>query len=95
MGWHVYLVATAQTTIEFHNNRMNRREAKARGETWVNELDLGPARNWREVFDEHGPMWAVRWALPRLRPHGGSGMTWPTVGSEQRRNAARKLTSGL
>lgn len=32
MFWHAFLIATLQTTIEFHMNRDHRRAAKRRGE---------------------------------------------------------------
>ena len=93
LGWHTYLSATAQTTIEFHNNRDARREARRQGRRWGNELDLGPRRNWQHVFDEHDRMWWLRWALPRLRRHRGTGLTWPTQRSEAVQRGARALMS--
>jgi hypothetical protein len=39
--WHLYLVFTAQTTIEFYQNQNRRARARARGEVWTNPFDLG------------------------------------------------------
>jgi hypothetical protein len=39
--WHLYLVFTAQTTIEFYQNQNRRARARARGEVWLNPFDLG------------------------------------------------------
>jgi len=74
LGWHVYLVCSGQTTIEWHANREARADAKKEGRVWRNSADLGVRRNWQEVFDERGRGWWLRWALPRLRPHGGGGV---------------------
>lgn len=32
LGWHIYLVLTAQTTIEFYQNQTNRSRARQWGE---------------------------------------------------------------
>ncbi|ACO66019.1 predicted protein, partial [Micromonas commoda] len=42
--WHVYLVCTAQTTIDYYEFRDLRKEAKRRGVVWRNPHDLG---SWR------------------------------------------------
>ena len=72
--WHIYLVLTAQTTIDFHSFRERRLEAKNRGETYRNPYDMGPVRNWQEVFDETGRYWWIKWAMPRIAPHRGTGV---------------------
>ena len=85
LGWHVYLVSTSQTTIEFYGNREARRAAAREGRGWVNEHDLGVRRNWQETFDERGSLWWIAFAMPRLAPHRGSGVVFATVASEERR----------
>ena len=73
--WHVYLVCTAQTTIDYYEFRDLRKVAKRRGTVWRNPHDLGSWRaNWQEVFDERGRHWWWMWAMPRFRPHRGSGV---------------------
>lgn len=80
LGWHVFLVLTGQSTIDWHNNREAARRARQRREPpFVNLYDLGWRQNWQHVFDEHGRFWWVTWALPRLRPHSCNGVRYPTV----------------
>lgn len=71
--WHVYLVLTAQGTIDVHSNRSAARAARAKGKTWRNVFDLGYKRNWQERFDSRGRWWWVTWLLPRLSPPKGNG----------------------
>lgn len=49
-GFHLYLVLTAQTTIEFHGNFVNRNRAKKLGQKWRNPYDLGWRRNLQHVY---------------------------------------------
>jgi palmitoyltransferase len=72
--WHVYLVLTAQTSVDYHRFAENRKAFKKRGETYVNPHDQGWRRNWQEAFDERGKYWWFAWAAPRLKPHGGTGV---------------------
>ncbi|KAJ7533071.1 hypothetical protein O6H91_13G031700 [Diphasiastrum complanatum] len=65
VGWHLYLIMSAQTTIEFHTNCRRRKEARLRGEVWGNEFDLGMFQNFRNVFDRGGSGW---WWLMVLLP---------------------------
>ena len=66
---------TAQTTIDYYEFRDLRKEAKRRGTVWRNPHDLGSWRtNWQEVVDEKGRHWWWMWAMPRFRPHRGSGV---------------------
>jgi len=78
-GWHVYLVVTGQTTIEFYNNKREKSKICKKGERWINKFNLGAKYNWQEVFDERGRYWWISWALPRRRPHSMTGVFWPTV----------------
>eukprot|EP00405_Crypthecodinium_cohnii_P016845 CAMPEP_0206456564 /NCGR_PEP_ID=MMETSP0324_2-20121206/22447_1 /ASSEMBLY_ACC=CAM_ASM_000836 /TAXON_ID=2866 /ORGANISM="Crypthecodinium cohnii, Strain Seligo" /LENGTH=319 /DNA_ID=CAMNT_0053927531 /DNA_START=215 /DNA_END=1170 /DNA_ORIENTATION=+ len=64
-GFHLYLVLTNQTTIEFQTNMVRRREAKRNGEFYRNPYDLGRTRNFRSVFGPH-PFWRFKWALSWL-----------------------------
>ena len=76
--WHTYLVATAQGTVDFQRNRAAAAEAAAVGRPWRNTHDLGFRRNWQQRFDERGRLWALEWAMPRLRRHGGDGFNFQT-----------------
>lgn len=71
--WHVYLVLTAQGTIDVHTNRNAARAAKAKGKAWKNVFDLGFKRNWQERFDCRGRLWWLSWLFPRLSPPKGNG----------------------
>lgn len=75
--WHAYLVATAQGTVDFQRNRAAAAEAASMGRPWRNMHDLGFKRNWQQRFDERGALWALTWAMPRLRPHSGDGFNFP------------------
>ncbi len=50
MAFHIYLAASAQTTIEFHANISRRRRARHRGIKWTNPYDLGWYRNLQQVY---------------------------------------------
>eukprot|EP00560_Eucampia_antarctica_P004628 CAMPEP_0197836032 /NCGR_PEP_ID=MMETSP1437-20131217/27729_1 /TAXON_ID=49252 ORGANISM="Eucampia antarctica, Strain CCMP1452" /NCGR_SAMPLE_ID=MMETSP1437 /ASSEMBLY_ACC=CAM_ASM_001096 /LENGTH=336 /DNA_ID=CAMNT_0043441883 /DNA_START=379 /DNA_END=1389 /DNA_ORIENTATION=- len=56
MGFHLYLVLTAQTTIEFHGNLSQRRRARLRGTIYVNPYDLGLNRNFQQLWGA-GNVW--------------------------------------
>lgn len=78
LAWHVYLVLSAQTTIEFYFNRSKAsRMRKLHGQVWVNEYDLGRRRNFQEIFGK-GKYW-FSFALPSWRKPVGDGVTFPTI----------------
>ncbi|CAM9124158.1 unnamed protein product [Laminaria digitata] len=52
LGWHIYLVLTAQTTIEFYQNQTNRSRSRQWGEVWSNPFDVGYKGNWQQVFGQ-------------------------------------------
>lgn len=78
-GFHVYLVITNQTTIEFQTNLMQRKEARRTGEYFRNPYDLGRSRNFRSVF---GPnpfcrlVWLLSWFAPSAE---GNGLQFPSL----------------
>merc|ERR1711972_352868 len=77
-GFHVYLVLTNQTTIEFHTNLNRRDQARRKGEYFRNPYDLGRVRNFKQVFgpsDIASFWWAVSFLAP---PPIGDGLTYPT-----------------
>jgi len=49
-GFHIYLVLTGQTTIEFHANFVNKTKAKRSGQKYRNPYDMGWKRNWQQVY---------------------------------------------
>ncbi|CAN0216881.1 unnamed protein product [Pylaiella littoralis] len=64
MGWHIYLICTAQTTIDFYQNQANRSRARQWGELWTNPFDVGCKGNWQQVF---GPQPFLVGLLPSRR----------------------------
>jgi palmitoyltransferase len=76
MCWHFYLIATAQTTIEFYFNRKKRRQMKLKGEIYENPYDLGIRQNLKTFF---GPAkhWLM-WFLPTKKNPVGDGITYMT-----------------
>eukprot|EP00927_Polykrikos_kofoidii_P013356 TRINITY_DN15816_c0_g1_i1.p1 TRINITY_DN15816_c0_g1~~TRINITY_DN15816_c0_g1_i1.p1 ORF type:complete len:344 (-),score=49.67 TRINITY_DN15816_c0_g1_i1:27-1058(-) len=80
--FHVYLVLTNQTTIEFQLNRVNSKEARKNGEFFRNPYNLGRSRNFQQVF---GPnafwslLWLLPWRLPAARQPLGDGLTYPSI----------------
>jgi hypothetical protein len=55
-GFHLYLIVTAQTTIEFHANWANQRRSASQaqsqgGKKWKNPYDQSSwRRNWQQVY---------------------------------------------
>merc|ERR1719359_1456000 len=64
-GFHVYLVLTNQSTIEFQLNLINRREARRNGEYFRNPYDMGRRRNFLQVFGPN-PFCGFRWPMPYI-----------------------------
>jgi len=50
LGFHIFLAATSQTTIEFHVNVGRWRRSRFRGLLWTNPYDLGWRRNLQQVY---------------------------------------------
>ncbi|CAJ1394566.1 unnamed protein product [Effrenium voratum] len=70
-GFHLYLVLTNQTTIEFQINMIRRRQCRRNGEFFRNPYDVGRSRNCQEVFGPNS-LWGFRWMFPwmALAPTG-------------------------
>eukprot|EP00292_Cryptomonas_paramecium_P011606 CAMPEP_0113707556 /NCGR_PEP_ID=MMETSP0038_2-20120614/28468_1 /TAXON_ID=2898 /ORGANISM="Cryptomonas paramecium" /LENGTH=309 /DNA_ID=CAMNT_0000633117 /DNA_START=25 /DNA_END=951 /DNA_ORIENTATION=+ /assembly_acc=CAM_ASM_000170 len=79
MSWHVYLILSSQTTIEWYNNRMRAAEARKMGVRWRNEWDVGYYHNAASVLSVGGPNthW-IWWLLPSTLPPHGDGTTFLT-----------------
>ena len=75
LGWHSYLVASNQTTIEFYSNRMDAFDARKRGERWVNRWSVGVRGNFEQVFGMSRNVFS--WLLPSRKPPPGDGMNFP------------------
>lgn len=59
LGLHIYLLLTAQTTIEMTSNGFKKRIARSRGISWINPYDLGMKRNWQQVYGTSHPLLAL------------------------------------
>jgi palmitoyltransferase len=77
LGWHVYLVSTAQTNIEIHANRAAKQSASLKHERWAgNPYDHGLSTNWRlflGIVDGRG--WGCA-LLPSSHGPVGDGTNW-------------------
>jgi len=78
--WHIYLVGTNQTTIEFYTNRFDASEARREGRDWRNPYHLGWVANYEQVFGMSRHTSA--WLMPSLRPPPGDGMEFPSNPSD-------------
>jgi Uncharacterized protein containing DHHC-type Zn finger len=72
--FHLYLILSAQTTIEFHGNRMKKQQCAIRGEEFRNPYDIGIRRNIEQVWGRWGKddgqgSWFLLWTvlLPSVR----------------------------
>ena len=63
--WQLYLVLTAQTTIEFYNNRVDSFEARSQGRVFKNPYDLGYERNCGSVFGKGAYVASAAGTAPR------------------------------
>merc|ERR1712228_29740 len=78
-GFHVYLVLSNQTTIEFQTNLIKRREARKSGEFYRNPYDLGRTRNFQQVFGPN-PFCKFRWLLSwSAQPPAGDGLSYASI----------------
>lgn len=78
-GFHVYLVITNQTTIEFQSNLWNKKKARQHGEFFRNPYDLGRTRNFQQVFGVN-PCCQFKWLFPLLSvPPVGDGLEFPSI----------------
>jgi len=78
-GFHLYLVLTNQTTIEFQMNFALRRKARKSGEYYRNPYDMGRRRNFQQVFGPN-PFCRFRWLMPYLAvPPAGDGIVFPSL----------------
>jgi len=77
--WHIYLLMTNQTTIEYSENQYYRTEAKKEGNVFINEYDLGWKTNYKMFFNIglRTPWWLM--LLPVKVPPFGDGEYYPSV----------------
>mmetsp|Transcript_13650 Transcript_13650/g.28548 ORF Transcript_13650/g.28548 Transcript_13650/m.28548 type:complete len:169 (+) Transcript_13650:2-508(+) len=78
-GFHVFLVLTNQTTIEFQINLAARMDARRKGGRYRNPYYLGVARNFQQVFGPN-PICRFRWLLSWWAlPPSGDGLYFPSI----------------
>lgn len=78
-GFHIFLVLTNQTTIEFQTNLLRWRAARKKGETFRNPYHLGFSRNFQQVFGPN-PFCRMQWMMPYLAiPPHGDGIDYPSL----------------
>jgi len=77
--FHLYLLLTNQTTIEYSENEYYIKEAKRNGNVFVNEFDLGYKTNFKMFFNIgiKTPWWLM--LLPVKVPPYGDGINFPSV----------------
>jgi len=76
LGWHVFLVASGQTTIEYYANKNKANQARFRGGAYFNDYDLGMTRNFEGIFGKTS--YPLQWMMPSSREPPGDGMNWQT-----------------
>jgi len=86
LAFHVYLVLSAQTTIEFYFNKFSGKGKRHRGELFMNQYDLGRTKNWHAVFGVGAYWWS--WALPSLASPPGDGIEYMTRSDSLRQKRA-------
>jgi DHHC palmitoyltransferase len=74
-AWHIYLVSSNQTSIEYLGNRTAHNRMKLRGKVFRNPYDLGWRRNWQTVFGTDRPI-LLMLAVPTYRLPPGDGVTF-------------------
>lgn len=78
VGWQLVLVFTAQTTIEFYQNRERARYAKEIGKSYHNPFDLGIDRNFQHFFGTMSGQYWFSYLLPGGAKPVGDGVKWIT-----------------
>jgi len=88
LAFHVYLVLSAQTTIEFYYNKFTNKRVTYHGESFVNPYDLGRTKNWHAVFGVGAYYWS--WMMPSLATPPGDGFTYMTRSDSLRQRARER-----
>ena len=85
-SWHLYLIFTGQTTIEYYSNSDSALFARQRGEMFHNEYDLGSRRNFKLFFSINTTNTWFSILLP-IKVHSyGNGIDWLKADSLIRRD---------
>jgi hypothetical protein len=78
LGWHLYLVATNQTTIEFQFNKFRMLTERGTGRVAINEFDIGLRNNFDQIFSfgKASLLWIF---VPTVRELPLNGADYPTL----------------
>ena len=93
--WHLYLVLTNQTTIEFQYNRILRVTQTSHGELQSNDFDVGIKKNLEIIFGSSKWYWIL---LPSLSPLPYDGSWFPrmsNVGSWGNSSASNNVNGSI
>jgi len=93
-GFHVFLVLTGQTTIEFHGNWMKRSRAKKAGQKYRNPYDMGYKRNFQQVYGDFNGKWSLFMAIVLPSTREPEFLPVPISGEEGKRKNMRKRIQG-
>ncbi|KAI9138467.1 hypothetical protein BKA69DRAFT_770955 [Paraphysoderma sedebokerense] len=76
--WHIYLICTGQTQIEYYGNNYMKWYGKSTGEVFINEFDVGWKGNLRIFFNisKLRPWYTI--LIPISVPPVGNGTVYPT-----------------
>lgn len=89
-SFHLYLVLTGQTTIEFHANFVSKTKARRSGQKYRNPYDMGWRRNWQQVYGYRSSMLSA-FLIPSTREP--DYLPVPISGKEGKRMHLRRNSS--
>ena len=89
-GFHLFLVLTGQTTIEFQGNYMKRRKAKKAGQKYKNPYNMGSKRNWQQVYGDYSCRWSMLMAVILPSTREPEFLPLPIGGEQGKRRNMRK-----
>lgn len=89
-GFHMWLVLTGQTTIEFHGNWVMKSRAKKVGQKYRNPYDMGYKRNFQQVYGDYSGKWGILMAIIIPSTREPEYLPLPMGGEEGKRKHMRK-----
>jgi len=78
LGWQLVLIFTAQTTIEFYQNREKARWSEELGKVFTNPYDLGWDLNFQHFFGTMNGEYWFSYLVPGGAKSHGDGIKWTT-----------------
>ena len=89
-GFHIYLVLSGQTTIEFHGNFIRKAKAKKVGQKYRNPYDMGWKRNLQQVYGDYDGRWSMLMAVLIPSRREPDFLPLPIGGEEGKRKHLRR-----